>query len=621
MPAELLTPQEVTLVQNTIATQRRVYQEYVTITKHLRRQRALRLDTRTPRSFQKIIGKGVRAPLSFSIVQTIVGLIAKGQPYFTRVPLTSAKKDDAARLAATCWPLIQTYSHMAHKDLYYLMTDQLAGDGKGVVKLNRKTLTDYPAEKDYTEDGKFNSSGYNEACRIYLSQDGHNPLRISLIDPTTFWPSRELDQSYVVESGNRPLVPTLKALGLKLGVNNTFVEVPAGDSFSDEMVPSGLSPYEQINEVWTDDWCYIEIGGKLLKFRNDLGFIPYSWRNGMATSMPDPAMEAMSVVFPFYDLEPHVNTLLTSMLSHAVLTGMPVAQIETAPNSGQSQEPAPTDIPLGQMMHLGPGKKFSWATPPAMSEAVVQVANLMFSMYERAGITTAARGIIGTRTPGLTFTSALEAAGDMVMPVKAGLEGLCEDIVKMTWRASEALKMPIHVTGDSLIEGTGRKQLSIYHITPRLIGKYYDIHCEVKPTSTQDMTTKGMHAAFMNQHGMWSWERSAAYAGVDNPTAERLELLKDKIRNSPVYLETAMRAALQDDPEGQQIAAEFEAQGLSPFVEGEVVEPTGQEGSPEEGLPGGQIRGATPRGGGRTAGAARRPTGPRPPTPGQQFPA
>lgn len=626
------TSQEVNLVQRTIADQKRIYQEYVTVTRQMRRQRALRLDTRTPRSFQRLIGKGVRAPLSWSVVQTINGLMAKSPPYFSRIPLSTAKKEDANKLAATCWPLLQTFSRMAHRNLYYLIIDQLSGDGKSVVKFQRKALADYPDQADFTdENGKFNASAYNEAVKVYLSQDGHNPFRLALVDPVVFWPDRSDEPEYVVESGNRALVPTLKALNLRLGVNNAIMEAPetkaAGYTFSEEMIPTGLSPYEKVDELWTEDACYLQLAGQIIKLPNELGFIPYAWRGGMETSIPDPVMENVSTVFPFYGLEPELNTLLTSIVAWSVLAGMPVAIIETPASTGvpQGQETPPTDIPMGQMMQLAAGKKFSFASPPPVGDTVVQAANLILSFYERAGVTTAARGMIGTRTPGLTFTSALEAAADMLVPIKTGAEGIMEDIIRMTWKAVVKLNLPIYVTGEDVVEATGRKQYSNYQITPRLIGNYYDIHCEIRPSSTQDQIQKGMHAAFMNQHQLWSTERAMVYSGVDNPIAERIELLKDTIRHTPLYQRMAMMAALQNDPEGQQMVEEAKAQGVDLLgledFSGQAEPAGGGGGAPPEGLPGGQVRGLpAPSAGGRVAGAPRQPTGPRPVAQGGAFP-
>ncbi|HLA81736.1 MAG TPA: hypothetical protein VJP78_09010, partial [Thermoleophilia bacterium] len=67
-------------VDQVVRDQKRVYQEWVKTAHHLRRMRALRLSGRTPRAFQAVIGRGVRVPMSWALVQTVVGMIAKNKP-------------------------------------------------------------------------------------------------------------------------------------------------------------------------------------------------------------------------------------------------------------------------------------------------------------------------------------------------------------------------------------------------------------------------------------------------------------------------------------------------------------------------------------------------------------
>ena len=76
---------EKTWVEETIKEQKRVYQELFTTLLHLRRMRSLKLTGKTPRAFQALLGKGVRVPMSWALVQTVVGLIAKNTPVFHRV--------------------------------------------------------------------------------------------------------------------------------------------------------------------------------------------------------------------------------------------------------------------------------------------------------------------------------------------------------------------------------------------------------------------------------------------------------------------------------------------------------------------------------------------------------
>jgi hypothetical protein len=252
-----------------------------------------------------------------------------------------------------------------------------------------------------------------------------------------------------------------------------------------------------------------------------------------------------------------------------------------------------------------------------MGQSFESMVNMFLGFFDRAGVTQAVRGVTGTRMPGLTLTTAIEAAGSMFVPVERALAGMCEDICTLTWKAMKALDIQqLHVTGEELIQSTGRKQYSKYVITPKMIGDYYDIHCDINPMSDQDLVQRGMHAAFMNQHNLWSVERSMLYAGVDNPVEERIELTKDMVRNTPLYQQMVLEQALAADPDMKAKVDEAAMQGQDLLGLGLVPtqQQPGQPGGVNSGaLPGGQVRGMpAPSAGGRPSGMPRQPTGPQP---------
>jgi hypothetical protein len=646
MAVKTPTPAEKRWAETVAQEQRRTYAEFVRTAHQLRRMRALRLSGRAPRAFQSLIGRGVRVPMSWSLVQTVVGMIVKNQPTFRRIPRGPKDRDSAAMLARSAWPLIETYSRIAKKPLYYLMADSLAGDGRAVVKLSRKPIEGYPQREAGQTD-----KAYNKSVEDFLSEEGRRtvPLRVSLVDPTTFWPSREeFESSYVVESGRRPLIATMRNLGLKYGVNKKLEPVsfdPVGRTMTEWEVPAGAGMTTTVDAVWTDNEAFISIGGEWLKFDNEFGFIPFGWRFGQVTSINDPMLESSSIIFPFAGVEPWLNTLMSVLLAWSILGGTPILAVHTQPNANlpPGSETAPADIPLGKMINPGVGKQLQFIQPPPVGREVIEAIQLLMSIYEKAGITSMARGIIGTRTAGSAFGGALEAAGDMFAPIVGGLQGILEDTVSMTYRAVDRLGTPMWVTGYSLEEGNGRKALSPYKIDPKDIDGYHDIHCQLKLSNMQDLISRGMHAAFMKGHKLWSWDHASEFSGSDDPPVERLEILKDDIRGSPLYQEQALRAALQDDPAMAQVVQAADAAGM-PLVQlmqqgraglqAQMAEAEDQAASGGGGRRsgGGKDRtvykggqqprgGPSPQGGGREQGSPRRPTGPRKGTPqGQQFP-
>lgn len=633
--AKTPSPGERSWAEQVVRDQKRVYQEFVKTAHHLRRMRALRLTGRAPRSFQALLGRGVRVPMSWSLVQTVVGMIAKNTPTFRRVPRNELDKDASMRLATSAWPLIETYSRMAKKPLYYLLADQLAGDGRAVFKMQRTILEGYPLRIDYGGDKE-----YNKAVEDYLNEKQPQPVRAALIDPTTFWPSREeYDTSYVVESGRRPLLTTMKSLGLKFGTNNKLLQTPVGATMTELEIPAGLSPTAAVDIVTTDENHFISVDGEWLKFENEFGFINYGWRFGQVTSINDPMLESTSIIFPFAGVEPWLNTLFSVVLAWSVLGGTPILAVHTQPHQNlvPGDDTPPADIPLGKMVSPGVGKTLQFITPPPVGAEVLQAIEMLMSIYDRAGITSGRRGILGSRTPASTYGSAMEAAGDMFTPLVKGLEGILEDMVTMTWRAVEAFDTPIFVTGHSLepILGRSRSVLSPWKIDPADIKGYYDLHCELKLSNLQDTISRGMHAAFMNAHELWSWDRSSSYGGVEDPLVERIEILKDRLRKSPLFQEQVLKPALAEDPTLGPVVQQAEQagiplatlleQGTAALQGAPSQQPTSSGGEPGggagtyEGAP--QPRGMpAPGAGGRAAGMPRRPTGPRQTKQGGQFP-
>lgn len=631
MQLKSVTPVEKTWVEETIKDQTRVYREAKDNMLLLRKQRALRLTGKTPRAFQSLLGKGVRVPMSWALVQTVTGMIAKNDPKFRRIPRGERDKEASQRIQNLAWPLIQTYSKLAREDLFYQLVDQLAGDGRAVVKLRRSVMEGYPVREQGQSDKE-----YNRKVEDYLENArSDSALRITRIDPMTFMPSRETyDTSSVVESGKRPIKQVMRRLGLKFGVNNSLEPVTIGDTLPDLLVPSGMSPNEFYDEVWTPDEVYIRIGNQdVMKAENEFGFIPYRWRYGQTTSIPDPMLEGTSVVFPFAGIEPWLNTLMSVVVAWSVLGGTPILQNISASNQETpGTDLAMADLPLGKMVKPAAGRRLEFVVPPPVGREVIEAIQLLLSIYEKAGITSMARGFIGTRTAGTAYDSALEQAGAMFTPLVRGVEGILEDIVELTLRGTEKIGIPMWITGYALEpqKGSSRKELAAFRLTPKDIGGYYDIHCELKLSNLQDTISRGMHAAMMKAHGLWSEDTAVEFSGRDDPEAERLAKLKDKIRNSPLFQEQVLRPAMTQDPQMAQVVEEAEAQGVTLIdllMQGTAAARGTTQGSTgassEEDTYGGapQPRGGrAPRGGGRVAGAAKRPGGTRKTTPGERFP-
>jgi hypothetical protein len=142
-----------------------------------------------------------------------------------------------------------------------------------------------------------------------------------------------------------------------------------------------------------------------------------------------------------------------------------------------------------------------------------------------------------------------------------------------------------------------------------MIDNYYDLSCELQAYSDAELMGRGQYASLMIDKKIWSWERGAKYAGVQNPEAERKAIILDDIYRSPEYMQLIIQGAIADDPMAAQ--AMTMAQTMGPPA---GAPPTGAPPAPAtpSAAPGGHREGmqAPVSAGGRASGAPRNPTGP-----------
>ena len=629
--AETPTTSECAWADTAIKDNRALYRERHKIMHNLRVMRLLRTKSVAPGPMQKYLAEGIKVPIGYRLVQSIVGRMNAERPIFERIPRRPREKDDAMMLANSADPMLQTFEQLAHRPLLLHLYDQLVGDGFGVVKMRRIPWQGYPIQQEGQSD-----KDYNKAVAEFVVNAGDQPMRAQLVDPLNFMPSREeWDAAFVIEQGKRNVSSFLRQNRLTLGVNNRLLKIPDGEPYPELELPSGMRPQDEIVEIWTPESVFIRIGtsGKsYLKFPNDVtgdGLLPYAWGSGESTSLRDPAADAMSVLFPIAALEPWVNLMLTTMAAWSIIGGTPILYTsrQAVANAPIVSQIGLAEIPLGKRIDLGTGGQIGFVSPPSVGREVVEFVRLLLDFVDRAGLAPMTEGLIGTRTPGLTFSSAMEAALSKLKPLLSNAEGILAQWVKICWKIVEDIDAPIYVNGMGFRKGRGgsgrETQLGRYVIDPRHIDGYYDIHAKLKMSSLQDLITQGMHGAFMKAHGLWAEDRSMRFAGVDDPSSERREINRDKARSLPIVFMHSLQEAIKEDPNLQKLATDLEAQGVDMAtlltnaafgggqVETDVLGDLGGEGGGTYGGAPQPRGGAAPQAGGSPAGMPSRPRGPR----------
>lgn len=620
------TSQEANWVAAEINQLRAYYDESHRNIHYIRRMRFMRLKSNAPRPFQRLMGRGLQSPFSYRLVQTAVGMIGKERPRFTRLPRndSSREREAASRLQRSADPLLQMYEQIARRPLFWQLLDGTIGDGRAHIKVAKEAWSGFPLRRDDETD-----RDYNKRVAEFVMSGPPHPLRSRLVDPmNVLVPPTEYAPPWQIEQGKRPLLSTMNKLGLRFGTNNSLEFVPDTAAHPTMELPRGMTATTDVEELWTPDTVFIRIAGKeLFKFENDLGFIPYVNVMGEVSSLSDPSLQALSILYPYQGIEPWLATLMSTMAAWSILGGTPILWTARKPYQGAPppNDMALSEIPLGRRVDLGTGGEIGFVQPPPIGREVLEFLNTLVSFLDRAGITPLASGILGNRTPGTAFSAAIEAATGKLKVVQDNLQYGIADWVRLSWRTVENINQPIWVTGIGLQQGLLRKRMAPgrFVIDPKDINGYYDLTCELTVSSLQDTISKGMHSAFMKSHKLWSRDRAMRFAGVDDPWEEFKEVLRDGMEESPLIQGQILQEALKADPELAQRAAELEAQGVDirALLTGMGDLPGAQDGAGVYGNAPQPRGGPAPRAGGKSKGAPRRPGGKRQGTPqGTRFP-
>jgi hypothetical protein len=595
--------------------------EYERKVHHLRKLRFMKLQSRAPKPFQRVLSGGLRSPLSYRLVQTVVGMICRERPQFKRLPMNKEDRDAASRLQASADPLLQDLERLARKPLYWHGVDALVADGRAVAKGYRDAWTQFPDQGDEEPD-----PDYNRRVAEFILQGSSHPLRLRMVDTLNFKvPQVEYEPPFVLETGKRPTMGVAESFGLRFGTNNRIEVLPDATAFHTLELPSGLPATIDVEELWTPDTVYVRIAGQVFKADNDLGFIPYEWASGETSSNPDVSLQNLSILYPFAGVEPWLNSMLTILASWGVIGGTPIlfTSRKLPPGAGGVPDTQPTisDIPLGKRVDLGIGGEIGFVQPPPVGREVLEFIQFLVQFLDRAGLPEVAYGALGSRTPGTAFQGALEQALAKVNPIVTSAERFFADIVRMQWRITEIVGKPIVVTGTGVQakDMLRRRRLGRFVVNPRDIHGYYDLHAKLRVGNTQDQISRGMHAAFMRDKKLWSRDRAMEYAGVDDPWDEFKTITRDMLEESPLVQQITLTEALKQEPEIAARAAELEAQGVDIVGLLLGLQPgASPRGAPVPGLGGRAASPAAtpaasapaPRRGGRPTGSPKRPGGP-----------
>ncbi len=623
-----LTPAMETWAQRYVLDTKSSFQQAKDLMHGLRQLRFMRTSARPSKPYQRLVAKNVHAPLAYALGQTATGSIARSRPTWLVSPRTNSPEDVtlAESLSVAGDLLFQTYERFARKPLYWKFLDQCVCDGMGVYKFARIPWINYPLREQYDDNEEFNAE-----VDKFLESRPPIPLRARLVDPLTiFPPTSEVGAPVVMESALRPSRETFRSLGLQER-GSKLIRIPEGQPYDLREPPPAAGTFVEVSEIWSEEEVIFVIGapyGQVFAFENDAsvfaGKLPYSWASGEVSGLDDPAVANLSVLFPLMYLQPWMDTLLAMMVAWAAIGANPSAWTSRDVGAGVHEPGIKiSDFQPGKVYSLGTGGRMGFLEPPSIGREAIRLLEMFISLSDRVGLAPIVSGIIGTRTPGLTQSAAMEAAISKLSPVVDNAEFCLADALKLSFHAIEnVIQKPVWVSGWQFEEANQTKKKGSHRISPADIKGHYDISCSLKVDTLQDVIAKGTHAAFMNNAQLWGHRRSMQFSGVQNVSEEEDSLLKDKVAQLPVVQAFLATIATQNDPILNAFAAFLAQSGIAPeqLLTGELdlsvlmggMGTEGEPAGPGQGLGRRNLGGQPKRGGGRSSGQpTQRPRGPR----------
>jgi len=576
--------------------QRKTYwREWHDLIHGLRRLTYMREDISLPSDIEEYVKQPPRVPIILRLNQTVAGAIAKGWPIF-EMDIRDGDEELAAKGAKWATMTLQDACRKAGQPLFWKYIAALVGDGGAVWKVMRHKWQDMPQRKDGEED-----DAYRDRMQEFLDRGPGSPLHTSLIDVLTFLPStaQYAEEDVVVEHSKRGTFDTMRTLRLMPSDSRlthlTFI--PEGQPFPIQELPS-LPSVVAVSEIWANDYIDIIVAGKHFVFKNPYGFKPYVHVKGMPSGLNDPALESLPLGFSLQTIQPWLNLVLAKKMAWAMKAGVaygisPAIDPQASPSAGSQQ--GPERIEGDRLYKLAPGSSVARMETVFGGDELREAIRLFMDLRQELTLPPVVSGFIGTRTPGLTQTAAVQQAVAMLQPlVDNGQFGLA-DLLKLHCQfIRDNIKASVTVSGfDTTIDEGGRPKKGAVSWGPSDVERLNDILVTFSMESLQDVVSKGTHAAFMRNNELWSEERSMRFSGVTDVKGERRKQEKERLRKHPIVRAYIDQQLLSEEP------------GLAPIVEQLVA------AEEEEAAGVRNIGGPAPRGGGRSAGTPKQPGGTR----------
>lgn len=570
------------------------YQERNTLMWGMRRMRFLRSRVNPPLPYQDYLGAGVKVPISYRLIQTVVGAVAgENRPIFH---VSGPDREVNERVARWLRLVLQNMEQRVQPALYWRFWASLAGDGMAVLKTVRRPWLRYPVRRPDQSD-----EDYIAEVERFFRSEADLPFRTRVVDPMTFFPPRtEWGLGEVaIEYGLRPAPAVYQALRVREAANGQLVPLSPGEPAPPEMSSLASSTGDSVipvTEVWTSDTLFVLVrDSQAFAFPNEIGRIPYVYAFASAEAFADPLLQAVGAAFPLIYLEPWVNQKLSELVGFSNLQTTPTPYVVHRDVRPDGATPDVVDFQAGRLHNFaGNVEVGSWDI--GRPAEAIQVLATMIQLAKEFTISPVPP-FAGTRTPGTAMAAAQERILSILRPMVDQAEAAWGELARLYLHlVANVIQAPVYVSGLSFAEKSRERRAKVTEVrlTPSEAAKVSNVLAEIDFKTITDRIAWHTHNVMMAQAGLWSRRRAMAESDVDDPEREMEDIMLERLLHHPLVQMYVLQGGTAGTPL-EAVASLLAQQGLDlSAVQGQ---PTGE---------------ATPRSApGRVSGEARAPGGTR----------
>jgi hypothetical protein len=493
----------------------------------------------------------VRNCIAFNLTKRIVGTLTTDRPIITVPPAKEGDKAEEQASTIETWMscALDQLAKQADDDPIARAVECLVADGHAAWRILHapQLWRQYPKRNKDESDAEY----------IKRTDDwsAGQPLPISWVwlDPLTVYPSwDEYGLALVLETAERTInevSPQTRKAWEK--------EQPA---LWEATRQQGAGAKFRFQQLWTRETLTYAVDGQVISHKkHPYGRPPYIYGMGDTTSSREPGLMGLPMYFPIIDLLHQYDNLLTQRATAVKLMAWPtfVHKQDTAVTDRPPYELRPGGVnPIGLQESLEP---MQW---PGEGSSFDKLGALYDAMIERGGLADVAYGMGGSES-GYTINQLLNASRVTLKPLIQHAETMLEQAIQLIEDIIEyQIAQPVYVFS-SPAKGKG-KWVSL---GPDDLKGYRQVTVKLQPVMPTDEYAASSMALNLVHGGLWSERRGMERVGVDQPDAEKRQILLEQVEKSQPMLGALQQAALK------RLGANLQPEQPS---EGDVMDVAGQ---------------------------------------------